>query len=55
MKALEINNFSIKFVEWVAENHYRLYNLEKNIYYWDNKEGEYKTTKQLLKEFINEN
>jgi len=40
----------LKFAEWIAENHYRLSNVEKNIYYWTN-EDEIKTTKQLLKDF----
>jgi len=26
----------IKFAEWLAENHYKLANIEKGIYYWSN-------------------
>lgn len=44
----------IAFAEWLAENHYRLHNIEKSgVRLWKNEDGQ-KTTKQLFKEFINE-
>ena len=46
-------NREIAFAEWLAKNHYRLWNVEKSICYWKNEEHT-KTTKQLFKEFINE-
>lgn len=41
----------LNFPEWIGENHYRLYNVENNIYYWRNEDQNLKTTKQLFKEF----
>lgn len=38
------------FAEWLAENHYRLCNLEKGVYYWEN-EDEVKTSQQLFEIF----
>ena len=40
-----------KFTEWVAENHYRLYDVIGNIYYWKN-EYELKTTDELYLEYL---
>lgn len=43
----------IKFTEWVAENHYRLVNVENGIYYWKN-ENDKKTTEELYIKYANE-
>ena len=44
---------SIKFIEWVSENHWYLFNLEINnnvkTYYWADGEGNMLTSKQLYK------
>ena len=37
----------IKFCEWVAENHYHLFNIENSIYIWQNENGT-KTTAELF-------
>ncbi len=40
------------FAEWVAENHYHLFNIDSNgTHYWYNEEG-VKTTGTLYKEFL---
>ncbi len=46
---------AVKFAEWLAENHYRLYNVETKtgIRFWKNETNNQKTTKQLYKEFEN--
>jgi hypothetical protein len=43
----------IEFAEWIAENHYKLYNKSKGVCYWMN-EDDKKTTSELLKLFKNE-
>ena len=46
-KSLYISqNKNMKFTEWVAENHYYLYNIEDGVYYWKN-ETDTLTTNQL--------
>ena len=47
-------NKNIKFAEWLAENHYSLWNVEKGIYYWRNEYNK-KTTNQLFEDFEKEN
>jgi len=48
-------NDCILFAEWLAENHYRLYNIDNSGFrLWKNKENQ-KTTKQLYKEFKRRN
>ena len=48
-------NNAILFAEWLAENHYRLHNIEQSgVRLWKNSYNQ-KTTKQLYKEFKNEN
>lgn len=46
---------AINFAEWLAENHYFLYNVDTNsgVKFWrsESKKGYQKTTKQLFKEF----
>lgn len=45
----------IKFAEWIAENHYRLYSKYSEGYsLWSNGEEDMKTTKELFTEFIKE-
>ena len=44
---------SIKFIEWVAKNHYVLCNETKEFCYWKNEYG-IKTSEILYKEFLNE-
>jgi hypothetical protein len=44
---------SIKFAEWLAQNHYRVINESKGVFYWiseSDNDGE-QTTKQLYKKF----
>jgi len=41
---------SIEFVEWVAQNHYYLCNIEKGECIWKNEDGEI-NSKQLFKNF----
>jgi hypothetical protein len=41
----------ILFAQWVAENHYHLYNVEDELYYWKNESGT-KTTTELYLEWI---
>ena len=47
-----------KFAEWIAESHYRLYNVENGVYEWlsssDEVEWNFKTTEDLEKEFEEE-
>jgi len=44
---------SIKFAEWLAENHYRLVNKIGNIYYWssESEENKEQTTTKLYDNF----
>lgn len=46
---------AIEFAEWLAENHYRLLNVNANsgVKFWANESKCQKTTKQLYKEFEN--
>lgn len=46
---------AVKFAEWLAENHYRLFNVDTNsgVRFWTNESKCQKTTKQLFKEFKN--
>ena len=37
----------MNFAEWIAENHYRLYNVEDGVNYWKNEDG-LKTTAELF-------
>jgi hypothetical protein len=48
---------TINFAEWLAENHYTLYNIIDKEYYWISESDNYvpHTTEQLLKKFKNEN
>lgn len=50
---MENNIDAIKFTEWLAENHYRLCNVETStgIRYWKTETNNQKTTKQLYDEF----
>ena len=41
---------AILFAQWIAENHYYLYNVEDEVYYWKN-ENSIKTTTQLYLEW----
>lgn len=41
----------ILFAQWIAENHYHLYNVEDEVYYWVN-EYNMKTTTELYLEWI---
>jgi len=43
----------ILFAQWIAENHYHLYNVENGLYYWVN-ESNMKTTTELFIEWIKE-
>lgn len=57
-KAEEIcNDFSVKFSEWLAENHYRLYNVKDESRQWINMSDEidfnFETTTELQKYFKN--
>ena len=40
---------SIKFAEWLAQEHFRLSNIEKGICYWSDNNGEYCKTEQLYR------
>lgn len=42
--------FTCEFAEYIAEEHYILYNVENGKHYWKSEEC-IKTTKQLLKDF----
>lgn len=43
---------AIKFAEWLAENHYRLYNVDiSGIRFWKDETNKQKTTEQLYKKF----
>ena len=46
---------AIEFAEWLAEKHYRLFNVDTNsgVRFWKNETDNQKTTKQLYKEFKN--
>jgi len=46
----------ILFLEWVAENHYRLQNVGDGVYYWisENDETGLKTSQELLRIYINQ-
>ena len=46
----QINELLEKFAQDIAENHYRLYNIENGEYFWKN-DNNIKTTKQLLRDF----
>jgi hypothetical protein len=49
------NNIDIKFAEWIARNHYVLYNEEANgVHVWHNEENQY-TTSELFTEYFLEN
>ena len=41
---------ALNFAEWIAENHFRLYNIENGLYYWKN-ENENKTTEELFNDY----
>lgn len=40
----------ILFAQWLAVNHYHLYNVEDEVYYWKNENG-IKTTAELYLEW----
>jgi len=42
-----MNKEAIKFAEWLAENHYRLHNIQEGMHIWQNEEG-YATTDYLF-------
>jgi hypothetical protein len=44
------SSFSIEFAQYIAENHYKLVNVENGKYYWKN-ETHLKTSQQLMKTF----
>jgi len=51
----ERNNIDIKFAEWIARNHYVLYNEETNgVHVWYNEENQY-TTSELYTQYFLEN
>ena len=54
LKILEYKNTSVQFAEYVAENHYRLVNVEGDYYYWKSENDE-KTTQELYDEFEKQN
>lgn len=41
---------ALNFAEWIAENHFRMYNIENGLYYWEN-ENENKTTEELFNDY----
>lgn len=51
---MKINKESIKFAEWVAENHFRLNNIQDGKYLWKN-EYEFQETNSLYIKFKTEN
>ena len=51
---MKINKESIKFAEWIAENHFRLNNIQDGKYLWKN-EYEFKETNSLYIKFKTEN
>ena len=51
---MKINKESIKFAEWIAENHFRLNNIQDGKYLWKN-EYEFKETNSLYIKFKIEN
>ena len=49
------NNIDIKFAEWIAKNHYILFNEEsQGVHVWCNEENKY-TTKELFNQYFLEN
>ena len=44
---------AILFAQWIAENHYHLYNVEDGVYYWVN-EYNMKTTAELYLQWVKE-
>jgi hypothetical protein len=46
-----ISIIAINFAQHIAEDHYRLVNVENDIYYWQNEKG-LRTTEELFKDFI---
>lgn len=51
---MKINKESIKFAEWIAENHFRLNNIQDGKYLWKN-EYEFQETNSLYIKFKTEN
>lgn len=51
---MKINKESIKFAEWIAENHFRLNNIQNGKYLWKN-EYEFQETNSLYIKFKTEN
>jgi hypothetical protein len=49
-----ISVIAINFAQYIAEEHYRLVNVENNICYWQDEKG-LKTTEELFKDFIKAN
>ena len=41
---------AVVFAQWIAEDHFRLYNIENGVYYWKN-EDEIQTTEELFERF----
>ena len=41
---------AVVFAEWIAEHHFRLYNVENGIYYWKS-EDETQTSEELFESF----
>jgi len=41
---------AVVFAQWIAEDHFRLYNVENGVYYWKN-EDEIQTSEELLERF----
>lgn len=41
---------AVVFAEWIAEHHFRLYNIENGIYYWKS-EDETQTSEELFEIF----
>jgi hypothetical protein len=41
---------AVVFAQWVAEHHFRLYNVENGIYYWKS-EDETQTSEELFESF----
>ena len=46
------STFAVEFAQYIAEEHYRLVNVENGTYYWKD-ETSLRTTEQLLERFKN--